>query len=376
MHALIDAAFDRNRTVIMLLIFLLAAGFVAYGSIPKESEPDVPIPIIYVSMNHDGISPGDAERLLVRPMEKELQSISGLKQMSSTASEGHASVLLEFDAGFDGDTAIADVRERVDAGKSQLPAATDEPTVNEVNIALFPVLNISLSGPLPERSLIRIARGFKDKLEALPGVLEADIAGEREEVLEIVVEPRVMETYQVDFDSLFGLIRNNNLLVAAGAIDTGAGRMVLKVPGVIENVEDVMNLPVKVTDTGVVTFGDVASIRRTYKDPTSFARLNGQPTLMLEISKRLGANIIETIESVRETIDAERALLPSTLKIGFHQDKSAETKIMLTDLQNNVISGVVLVVIVIMATLGIRSSILVGFAIPGSFLTGIMVINA
>lgn len=376
MHALIDAAFDRNRTVIMLLIFLLAAGFVAYGSIPKESEPDVPIPIIYVSMNHDGISPDDAERLLVRPMEKELQSISGLKQMSSTASEGHASVLLEFDAGFDGDTAIADVRERVDAGKSQLPAATDEPTVNEVNIALFPVLNISLSGPLPERSLIRIARGFKDKIEALPGVLEADIAGEREEVLEIVVEPRVMETYQVDFDSLFGLIRNNNLLVAAGAIDTGAGRMVLKVPGVIENIEDVMNLPVKVTDTGVVTFGDVASIRRTYKDPTSFARLNGQPTLMLEISKRLGANIIETIESVRETIEAERALLPATLKIGFHQDKSAETKTMLTDLQNNVISGVVLVVIVIMATLGIRSSILVGFAIPGSFLTGIMVINA
>jgi multidrug efflux pump len=376
MHALIDAAFDRTRTVIMLLIFLLAAGFVAYGSIPKESEPDVPIPIIYVSMNHDGISPGDAERLLVRPMEKELQSISGLKQMSSTASEGHASVLLEFDAGFDGDTAIADVRERVDAGKSQLPAATDEPTVNEVNIALFPVLNISLSGPLPERSLIRIARGFKDKLEALPGVLEADIAGEREEVLEIVVEPRVMETYQVDFESLFSLIRNNNLLVAAGAIDTGAGRMVLKVPGVIENIEDVMNLPVKVTDTGVVTFGDVANIRRTYKDPTSFARLNGQPTLMLEISKRLGANIIETIESVRETIEAERVLLPSTLKIGFHQDKSAETKTMLTDLQNNVISGVVLVVIVIMATLGIRSSILVGFAIPGSFLTGIMVINA
>jgi len=178
-------------------IFLLASGFIAYGNIPKESEPDVPIPIIYVSMGHDGISPDDAERLLVRPMEKELQSISGLKEMSSTANEGHASVLLEFDAGFDGDTAIADVRERVDAAKSQLPAATDEPTVNEVNIALFPVLNISLSGALPE----------------------------------IVVEPLVMETYQVDFDSLFSLIRNNNLLVAAGAIDTGAGRMVLKVPG-------------------------------------------------------------------------------------------------------------------------------------------------
>ncbi len=376
MYALIDAAFDRNRTVVMLMIFLMASGIVAYRSIPKESEPDVPIPIIYVSMSHDGISPDDAERLLVRPMETELQSISGVKEMSSTASEGHASVLLEFDAGFDGDTALADVRERVDMAKSSLPAATDEPTVNEVNIALFPVLNISLSGPLPERTLISIARNLKDKLEALPGVLEADIAGEREEVLEIVVDPLVMESYQVDFDSLFGLIRNNNLLVAAGAIDTGVGRMVLKVPGVIENIEDVMSLPVKVTDTAVVTFGDVATIRRTYKDPTSFARLDGQPTLVLEISKRLGANIIETIDAVRAVVDQERQRLPATLEIGFHQDKSEDTQIMLTDLQNNVISGVVLVMIVIMATLGIRSSILVGIAIPGSFLTGILAIYA
>ena len=376
METLIKAAFNRNRAVLMVLIFLLGAGIVAYNNIPKESEPDVPIPIIYVSMNHDGISPGDAARLLVRPMEKELQGITGIKEMSSTATEGFASVLLEFDAGFDGDTALADVRERVDAAKSQLPASTDEPTVDEINIALFPVLNISLSGQLPERTLIRIARGLKDKLEALPGVLEADIAGEREEVLEVVIDPIVMDTYEVDFNSLFNLIANNNLLVAAGSIDTGAGRMVLKVPGVIENIEDILNLPVKVTDQAVVTFGDVASIRRTYKDPTGFARLNGQPTLVLEISKRLGANIIETIADIRVAIDEERKRLPPSLDIGFHQDKSEETQTMLTDLQNNVISGVVLVMIVIMAALGIRSSVLVGFAIPGSFLTGILVIYA
>lgn len=376
MYSLISAAFDRSRTVLMLLVFLIAAGVVAYNNIPKESEPDVPIPIMYVSMNHDGISPEDSERLLVRPMEKELQGITGIKEMRSTASEGHASVLLEFDAGFDGETALVDVREKVDAAKSKLPAETDEPTVNEINIALFPVLNISLSGPIPERTLVKIARQLKDDLEALPGVLEADIAGEREEVLEIEVDPTIMETYQVDFNSLFSLISNNNLLVAAGAIDTGAGRMVLKVPGIIENIEDVMNMPVKVTDDAVVVLRDVASIRRTFKDPRSFARLDGQPTLVLEISKRLGANIIETIDAVRATIEARQALLPATLEIGFHQDKSKQTKEMLSDLQNNVISGVVLVMIVIMAALGIRSSILVGFAIPGSFLAGIMVINA
>jgi len=376
MNRLINAAFDRSRTVVLLLIFLVISGVVAYISIPKESEPDVPIPIIYVSMNHDGISPEDAERLLVKPMEKELQSITGIKEMRSTASEGHASVLLEFDAGFDGDTALADVRERVDAARSQLPADTDEPNVNEINLALFPVLNISLSGPIPERTLVEIARNLKDTLEALPGVFEADIAGKREELLEIVVDPVIMETYEVDFNSLFGLIRNNNLLVAAGAIDTGSGRMVLKVPGIIENIEDVLSLPVKVTDKEVVVFGDVAEVRRTFKDPTSFARLDGRPTLMLEISKRLGANIIETIEAVRAAVAEEQKKLPPTLVIGFHQDKSIQTKTMLSDLQNNVVSGVVLVMIVIMAALGIRSSILVGFAIPGSFLTGILVIYA
>jgi multidrug efflux pump len=375
-NALIDAAFDRSRTVLLLLIFLVLSGALAYKAIPKESEPDVPIPIVYVSMTHDGISPADAERLLVRPMEKQLQTITGIKDMSSTASEGRASVLLEFDAGFDGDQALADVREKVDVAKSELPAATDEPSVNEVNVSLFPVLNVSLSGPIPERALTAIARELKDALEALPGVLEADIAGEREEVLEVVVDPLVMESYSVDFAEVISLVANNNLLVAAGSIDTGAGRLVLKVPGVIEDINDILGLPVKVTGDAIVRFGDVASVRRTYKDPTSFARLDGQPTLVLEISKRLGANIIETIEQVRETIEAARPALPGNLEIGFHQDKSEETRTMLADLQNNVVSGVVLVMIVIMATLGVRSAVLVGFAIPGSFLTGILVIWA
>jgi len=319
-NALIEAAFDRSRTVLLLLIFLVLSGALAYKAIPKESEPDVPIPIVYVSMTHDGISPADAERLLVRPMEKQLQTITGIKDMSSTASEGRASVLLEFDAGFDGDQALADVREKVDVAKSELPAATDEPSVNEVNVSLFPVLNVSLSGPIPERALTAIARELKDALEALPGVLEADIAGEREEVLEVVVDPLVMESYSVDFAEVISLVANNNLLVAAGSIDTGAGRLVLKVPGVIEDINDILGLPVKVTGDAIVRFGDVASVRRTYKDPTSFARLDGQPTLVLEISKRLGANIIETIEQVRETIEAARPALPGNLEIGFHQE--------------------------------------------------------
>ncbi|WP_197471937.1 efflux RND transporter permease subunit, partial [Oleiphilus sp. HI0067] len=272
--------------------FLLIAGIASYNSIPKESEPDIPIPWIYVSMTYEGISPEDAERLLVRPMEKELKSIEGVKEMTSIAGEGHASVTLEFDAGFDGDAALDDVREKVDRAKSKLPEGSDEPTVNEINVALFPVMSISLGGALPERNLLAIARDLRDDIEALGGVLEVDIAGEREELLEVIVDPLILETYSIDFESVLNVVSRNNRLVAAGAIDNGAGRQVMKVSGVIEDLDDIMSMPIKVEAGTVVPFRDVASIKRTFKDPNGFARVNGKQALTLEVKKRLGANII------------------------------------------------------------------------------------
>ncbi len=376
MNSLIEAAFSRNRAVILLLLFFLISGILAYRAIPKEAEPDVAIPIIYVSMSHEGISPEDSERLLIRPMETELQSIAGVRDITSTASEGHGSVLLEFDAGFDPGTALADVREKVDVAKTKLPGDTDDPVVNEINVALFPVLTVSLAGPIPELSLLRIARNLKEKIEAQSGVLEVKIGGEREEVLEIIVDPVVMETYQVHYDELFGLISSNNLLVAAGAIDNGAGRMVLKVPGVVEDIEDILAMPVKVSDNAVITFGDVATVSRTFKDPQGFARVDGQPALALEVSKRIGANIIETNQSIRDLVAEEKKQWPASIQVAFHQDKSKQIRTMLNDLQNNILSGVVLVMIVIIAALGVRSALLVGLAIPGSFLAGILVLHS
>jgi len=375
MNALIDLAFSRSRTVLLSLLFILVSGALAYQSIPKEAEPDITVPFIYVSMTHEGISPEDAERLLVKPMEKELQSIEGLKEMKSTAGEGHASVQLEFSAGFDSKQAQSDVREKVDTAKIKLPDDTDDPEVIEINVALFPVLTISLSGPVPERSLVAIARGLQDRLESLPGVLEAVIGGDREALLEIIVDPAVMETYQVKYEELFSFVSNNNLLVAAGAMDTGAGRLVLKVPGVIEDLNDILIMPVKVDGNRVVTFGQVASIRRSFKDPESFARVGGQSAVTLEIKKRLGANIIETITQVRQIVEAERQLWPEALEVAYMQDKSDQIRDMLSDLQNNILSAILLVMIVIIAALGVRSAFLVGLAIPGSFLAAILVLN-
>ncbi|MBW3196971.1 efflux RND transporter permease subunit [Marinobacter nauticus] len=374
MRALIAAAMDRSRTTLLLFLFLLLGGMAAYQVIPKESNPDVTIPMIYVSMTLEGISPEDAERLLVRPMEQELRSLEGIKEMRGTASEGHASVMLEFDAGFDPDKALQDVREKVDTARSKLPQEADEPRVNEINVSLFPVLSVGLSGPLSERELITIARRLQDAIEAIPEVLEVEIGGDREDLLEIVVDPQVLESYGIDFDQLASLVTRNNQLVAAGSLDTGNGRMALKVPGVIETIEDVMSMPVKVDGDTVVTFGDVAMLQRTFKDPTGFARINGEPALVLEVSKRSGANIIETIEQIRTLIDEARPRLPETLDIRFIMDQSEEVRDILSDLLNNVLTAIVLVIIVVIAAMGPRSAVLVGLTIPGAFLTGILVI--
>jgi len=374
MRTLISAAMARSRTTLLTFLFLLLGGMAAYQMIPKESNPDVTIPMIYVSLTLDGISPEDAERLLVRPMEQELRSLEGIKEMRSTSSEGHASVMLEFDAGFDADKALQDVREKVDTARSKLPQEADEPRVHEINVSLFPVLSIGLSGPLSERELITIARRLQDGIEGIPDVLEVEIGGDREDLLEIVVDAQVLESYGIDFDQLSQLVTRNNQLVAAGSLDTGNGRMALKVPGVIENIEDVMSMPVKVDGDTVVTFGDIAMLQRTFKDPTGFARINGEPALVLEVSKRSGANIIETIERVQALVDEARPRLPETLEIRYIMDQSEEVKDILSDLLNNVLTAIVLVIIVIIAAMGPRSAVLVGLTIPGAFLTGILVI--
>lgn len=374
MERLIRAAMNRSRATLLLLLILLAGGLVAWLTIPKEANPDVTIPYIYVSMRLEGISPEDAERLLVRPMEQELRSLEGVKEMTSIAAEGHASVMLEFDAGFDPKTALADVREKVDTARTELPAEADEPSVNEINIALFPVMSIALYGSVSEIELVGAARRLKQELEGIADVLEVDIGGDREDLLEIIVDPQVLDSYSVDYAALYQLVSNNNRLVAAGSLDTGSGRLPLKVPGVIENIEDLLNMPVKVDGDRVVTFSDVAMLRRTFKDPDGFARINGQPGVVLEVSKRAGANIIDTIDQVKALVEQAHPLLPDGIKIHYVMDQSEEVQELLTDLLNNVLTAVVLVLIVMLAALGIRSSLLVGLTIPGAFLTGILLI--
>ncbi len=375
MSGLINAAMNRSRTVILILIFLLISGASVYQTIPKEAEPDIDIPTIYVSIHHEGISPKDAERMLVRPMEQELKTIAGVDEIRSNAYQSGASIILEFDAGFDPETALADVRAKVDSAKNELPADADEPRVREINLSLFPILVVTISGPVPERSLIKLARRLKDRIENISSVLKAEIAGDREEQVEIIIDPSAVESFGLANSQVIQAIRASNTLVAAGAMDSGLGRFTIKVPSLFESLPDILSLPISSMGDAVVTLGDVATIRKGFKDAQGFARIGGQPAIAIEVSKRTGSNIIETIDQVRLAVKEEQSGWPPMIEVAYTQDKSLDIKRMLNDLQNSVLLAVVLVVVLIVAILGIRSAFLVSLAIPGSFLTGILVLE-
>ena len=265
MTGVISAAFSRTGAVFVALLVLCGFGYVSYLDIPKEATPDVDIPVAYVSVGYEGISPEDSERLLVKPLEKHLRSVQGLDKMSSVASEGYASVSLEFDAGEDIDRILDDVRQAVDDAKPDLPGEADEPKVTEVNLSLFPILTAALYGPVSEREMVLAAREIKDKVEALEGVLEVKIGGDREEVLEILLDASAIEAYGLDPSAVIRLVSGNNQLVTAGAIDDGGGRLTVKVPGVIESIDDLVKMPVQARDGTAITFGDIAVVRRSFR---------------------------------------------------------------------------------------------------------------
>ncbi len=374
--SIIDAALSRSRTVIAVLVLLLVAGFSSYMSIPKEARPDVNVPIIYVSMSLKGISPEDAERLLVRPMEAEVKSIEGIKEIRSSAYLGGANVLLEFEAGFDADLALADVREKVDVAKAELPDTADEPSVNEVNLSLFPIIIVTLGGEVPERALLRIGRNLQEKIEGISSVLEATIGGDRDEQVEIVIDPLLVDSYGLDPKIVLEAISRSNRLIAAGSLRGAKGSFAVKVPGLFENVGDILDMPLKTSGDSVVTVRDIASVRRTFEDRDTYARLNGKPAISIEVKKRTGENIIQTVDAVKALVAEERKNWPEQITVTFSSDDSKNIRNMLRDLQNNVLSAILLVMIIIVAALGVRTGLLVGISIPGSFLTGILVLSA
>ena len=372
---LVDNALTYKRTVLMLLLLLVANGIVAYFAIPKEESPDVNFPALYITTTLEGVSAEDSDRLLATPMLREIQNIDGLKDITSTAAEGYTGIMLEFDSGVDIDTVLPDVREKVDSAKADLPADADEPEIIEFNVALFPVLSIALAGDVDESILFEVAEELQDLIESVEEVLEVNIVGKRDDLAEIVIDPNELENHDLTLDEIINLAVNNNRLIAAGSIDTGQGLMSVKVPGLIESEQEILSMPIKRAGEKVITFEDVAWAQLTYSDPTSYARFNNQSTVVLEVSKRIGANLLSMVEKAKALVEQKQSSLPAGLEVTYTMDQSVGVNDSLNSLFNNVVAATLLVIIVAMVALGIRASLLIGINIPASFLIALMVIN-
>ncbi len=375
MFNFITAAISRSRAVLTILVALLLGGVSSYVSLPREADPDIPIPYIYVGVVLPGIAPADAERLIVKPMELELRTLTGVKEMKAIAAQNFGAVILEFDVSFDKDQALVDVREKMDQVRSEFPEEAEEPDVREFNAGLFPVIMVNLTSPGSERELFRHANMLKDELSGMSSVLEAKLIGHREEVLEVIIDPRAMENYNITAEELYATLSRNNQLVPAGNMDNGSGRFSLSVPGLIESESDIYALAIKTQGDAVVRLSDIADIRRSFKDPDIFARYNGTPTISIEVTKRLGANVVDTTREVREISQAFVADWPENISIDFSSDISSFIFEMLGSLEISITNAILLVMILVIAALGLRSALLVGLSIPTSFLIGFLIVN-
>jgi multidrug efflux pump len=371
----LDSVLRRPRAVLSAMLVLVVAGLLSYLSIPKESNPNITIPTFFVSTNVPGISPQDAERLLVKPIEVKLRGLEGLKQLTAYSTEGRGGLIVEFETDVNIEKASRDVRQKVDEAKPDLPEDATTPSVAEINLSLQPTILVAVSGGVPERTLEARAKDLQDAIQRIPSVLSADFQGKRDEVLEIIVNKQKLEAYGLGPADIYNIVSRNNLLVAAGSSDTDNGRFTVKVPGLVQSPADLLNLPVKTFEGTVVVLQDVADVRRTFLDRSEYALYNGLPAITISVVKRQGTNIIETNAEVKRVAEELLKTWPSAMHVDYALDQSNTIKDVLQSLQDGVLLAIVLVMVLVVASLGLRSGILVGISIPTSFLIGFFIIS-
>ncbi|QYK39789.1 MAG: efflux RND transporter permease subunit [Paracoccaceae bacterium] len=372
MTGLVDWAASRARMVVAFVILSVIAGTYSYVSLPKEGEPDIEIPALFISVPFPGISAADSETMLVKVMETEMAGLDGLKKMSGTAAEGYGGLVLEFEFGWDKTRTIADVRDKMNNAEAKFPSGAEKYSINEINFSEFPIVVVALSGPVPERTLLRAAKDLQDRIEGMDAVLKAELAGHRDEMLEVVIDPLRLEAYNVTAGELISVVVNNNQLIAAGEVENAEGAFAVKIPSSFSNARQVYGLPVKKNGDRVIRLGDIADIRLTFEDRRGTARVNGETTVAIQVVKRKGFNLIDTVDEVRRVVEADRANWPPEMQTAVQTtvalDQSTQVASMVSQLEGSVLTAIALVMIVVLASLGTRSALLVGFAIPTSFL--------
>ena len=368
-------AIDHKTSVFVLLAIVIIAGFVSYANLPVESFPQIKQPVVIISVPYVGVSPSDMETLVAQPIENKLDEISKIKKMSSSSLEGFTNVVVEFESDMDIDEAVRKVREKVDQAKPDLPEDLDEPIIQEVNFENIPIMLVSIVGKQSLVKLKRIAENIQDRIEQIPGVLDVIISGGLEREVKINIQPNRLKYYNLGVGDIVQAIQQENLTIPGGSVESANLKYTVRIPGEFSSIEELKNVVIKKINGYPVYIHDIADVEFGYKEQDSFSRLDRESSVTLSIQKRSGENIINIADAVKKIIAEEEQKTSASVGYVVLADQSKEIRQMVSDLENNIISGLLLVIAVLYLFMGARTGFLVGVAIPISMLLSFIVLS-
>jgi multidrug efflux pump len=370
-------AVDNSLTIFLLTFMILLFGVMAFNSIPKEQYPEVAMPTVFVNTPYPGNSAVDIENLVTRPIEKELKSLDGLKSFNSTSMQDFSIIEVEFNSDIDIDEAVIDVKDAVDKAKADLPTDMPrDPIIQDVNMSELPIVSINLSGDYSVDELRYYAEHIQDEVEKLKEISEVKIKGSVEKEMKILLDLNAMEARSISYYDIKEAIEQENVTMSAGEIVSNGFRSAVRVVGLFESAKEIENMVIKNERGAPVYIRDVGRASFDYEDRTSYARSNTLPVVSCDVVKRSGANLLAVSDKIKEIVaDAEENIFPKELEVSLFNDQSIQTRNEVSNLQNSIISGVILVVVILLFFLGLRNALFVGVAIPLSMLMGILILN-
>ncbi|MBU0639263.1 MAG: efflux RND transporter permease subunit [Planctomycetes bacterium] len=370
-----DAAIRNRTTVGVLVLVIVAFGVYSYVSLPREANPDVPIPYIVISTTYEGVSPEDIETSVTIKIEKEMAGLKGVKEMTSSSAEGMSVITLEFLPDVKVDDAMQYVRDKIDLAKRELPNDIEEPTLTEINVADFPIIMVSMSGKISPVRLKVMADELEDVIESIPGVLNCDVLGGLEREIRLEIDQDKVAAYGLTIPEIIGLIPAENVNISAGGLETPGTKFNVRIPAEFVDPEEVDELVIAMRNGHPIFLTDVATVQDTFKDRAALSRLDGLPSITLAVQKRVGANIIYITEAVKQVLEEARRRAPLGTRFDITLDQSKDIHMMISDLENNMLSGLILVVAILFVFLGWRASVIVACAIPISMLLSVIVLH-
>ncbi len=371
-----DYSIRHRLTVYVLMVLIAVAGITSYVSLPRESFPEVKIPLIFVYTLYPGVSPEDMETLVTRPIETELKGVTGIKEIRSSSAEGLSSIQVEFNPEVDLDTALQKVREKVDLAKPDLPPEIEDPRIQDVDVSQIPILVVSLAGKVGVIRLTDIAEDLKDDLEAITGVNRVQIIGAKKREVHVYVDPRRLSFYELSLSDVISTVMRENLNIPGGEIDVGKLKYLVRLPAQIKDPHEIENFVVKVRKGKAIYVRDLARVEYGFEEDATVSRVDRRPSVTLTVEKRTGANLIAVADAVKEELRRQEKLMPEGTVVSILGDQSKQIKSMVSELENNILAGLILVVAVLMAFMGFRNSVFVAAAIPLSMLISFVVVQA